>query len=67
MSFEQDLERLRRNDATLTQLELMEGNLTDEEARYLADALKTNATLTFLDLNRCQLTTKGWVRFKVRF
>jgi hypothetical protein len=44
------LQRIRDNDPTLTSLNLVDNQITDAEAQALAVALRTNTTLTSLNL-----------------
>ena len=48
---DQILERLRKNDPTLTSLDICSFYLRSEGVKYLADALRVNNTLTFLDIS----------------
>ena len=50
-SVSEDIERLKRNDSTLTMLDLSKEGIDDDELEVLADALKMNSNLTTLNIS----------------
>ena len=58
MGLEHYLEKLRNNDPTLTTLNLFCNRIEDEEVKSLA-ALKTNSSLTVLDLDSNNIREEG--------
>ena len=50
MNVEQQLQSIYENDSTLTTLCIGHDQIGDEKAKYLAEALKVNTTLTTLDM-----------------
>ncbi|MDF1827448.1 MAG: hypothetical protein P1U39_04135 [Legionellaceae bacterium] len=53
------LERLQANDITLTKLNLVNKEISNEDVEHLAAALKENTTLTSLNLRNNQIGAEG--------
>jgi len=59
--FEQIIKRVASNDPTLNEVYLWESQIGDDEAIALADALKTNTSITYLYLDGDQIGSVGTI------